>query len=139
MNRAEFLKYITYNMLKGANKGKNLIIKKVLEKILEKVSKLLIVPPIVFTGLMFIVMVILVGMSMFSIGLFPDFVSMIDTRLIISTIGIIISIVFTFIVIIGWPLYIITLIGGIWFIKTYRRFIKNNQLYIKANDFVDRV
>lgn len=139
MNRAEFLKSITYRLSKGANKGKNLIIKKVLEKILETVSKVLIVPPIVFTGLMIVGMLVLLGMSMFTINLFPDFISMLDSRLIISTIGIIISIVFATTLIIGWPIYIITLISGIWFIKTYRKMIKNNYLYIKANDFVDRV
>lgn len=139
MNRAEFLKSITYRLSKGANKGKNLIIKKVLEKILETVSKVLIVPPIVFTGLMIVGMLVLLGMSMFTINLFPDFISMLDSRLIISTIGIIISMVFATTLIIGWPIYIITLISGIWFIKTYRKMIKNNYLYIKANDFVDRV
>lgn len=139
MNRAEFLKSITYRLSKGANKGKNLIIKKVLEKILETVSKVLIVPPIVFTGLMIVGMLVLLGMSMFTINLFPDFISMLDSRLIISTIGIIISIVFATTLIIGWPIYIITLISGIWFIRTYRKMIKNNYLYIKANDFVDRV
>lgn len=139
MNRAEFLKSITYRLSKGANKGKNLIIKKVLEKILETVSKVLIVPPIVFTGLMIVGMLVLLGMSMFTINLFPDFISMLDSRLIISTIGIIISMVFATTLIIGWPIYIITLISGIWFIRTYRKMIKNNYLYIKANDFVDRV
>lgn len=109
------------------------------EKILETVSKVLIVPPIVFTGLMIVGMLVLLGMSMFTINLFPDFISMLDSRLIISTIGIIISIVFATTLIIGWPIYIITLISGIWFIKTYRKMIKNNYLYIKANDFVDRV
>lgn len=139
MNRAEFLKSITYRLSKGANKGKNLIIKKVLEKILETVSKVLIVPPIVFTGLMIVGMLVLLGMSMFTINLFPDFISMLDSRLIISTIGILISIIFSTILVIGWPIYIITLISGIWFIRTYRKMIKNNYLYIKANDFVDRV
>ncbi|WP_373598532.1 hypothetical protein [Paraclostridium bifermentans] len=139
MNRAEFLKSITYRLSKGANKGKNLIIKTILEKVLETVSKVLIVPPIIFTGLMIVGMLVLLGMSMFTINLFPDFISMIDSRLIISTIGILISIIFSTILVIGWPIYIITLISGIWFIRTYRKMIKNNYLYIKANDFVDRV
>lgn len=139
MNRAQFLKSITYRLSKGANKGKNLIIKIILEKILEKVSKVLIVLPLAFTGLMIVGMFVLLGMSMFTINLFPDFISMLDSRLIISTIGIIISIVFASTLIIVWPIYIITLISGIWFIRTYRKMIKNNYLYIKANDFVDRV
>jgi hypothetical protein len=139
MNRNEILKIITNKSSKTINKSTNFILKKILENILDVVSKILVVPPLVFTGIMSVGMLILVGMSLFSINLLPDFIHMLDTKLIIGTIGILTSIGFAFASIIGWPLYIITLIGGIWFIKTYRRFIKNNQLYIKANDFVDRV
>lgn len=139
MNRAEFLKHLTLKISKGANKGKHIIVKKILEKVLEKVSKVLIVPPIVFTGVMIVGMLLLLGMSMFTINFFPDFVHMMDNRLILGTIGIVISLIFTSLSIIGWPIYIIVLVGGIWFIRSYRKFIKNHYLYKRANDFMDRV
>lgn len=139
MNRAEFLKYLTLKISKRSNKGKYIIVKKILEKILEKVSKILIVPPIVFTGVMIMGMLLLLGMSMFTIKFFPGFVYMLDTRLILGTIGIVISLVFMSLSIIGWPIYIIILVGGIWFIRSYRKFIKNHYLYKRANDFIDRV
>ena len=139
MNRAEFLKYLTLKISKRSNKGKHIIVKKILEKVLEKVSKVLIVPPIVFTGVMIVGMLLLLGMSMFTINFFPDFVHMMDNRLILGTIGIVISLIFTSLSIIGWPIYIIVLVGGIWFIRSYRKFIKNHYLYKRANDFMDRV
>ncbi|SCJ23201.1 Uncharacterised protein [uncultured Clostridium sp.] len=139
MNRAEFLKHLTLKISKRANKGKHIIVKKILEKVLEKVSKVLIVPPIVFTGVMIVGMLLLLGMSMFTINFFHDFVHMMDTRLILGTIGIIISLIFTSLSIIGWPIYIIVLVGGIWFIRSYRKFIKNHYLYKRANDFMDSV
>ncbi|MFR3072009.1 MAG: hypothetical protein ACLTK8_04290 [Paeniclostridium sp.] len=139
MNRAEFLKHLTLKISKRANKGNHIIVKKILEKVLEKVSKVLIVPPIVFTGVMIVGMLLLLGMSMFTINFFPDFVHMIDNRLILGTIGIVISLIFTSLSIIGWPIYIIVLVGGIWFIRSYRKFIKNHYLYKRANDFMDRV
>ncbi|GAA0865182.1 hypothetical protein [Paraclostridium tenue] len=139
MNRAKFLKYLTLKISKRPNKGKHIIVKKILEKILEKVSKILIVPPIVFTGVMIMGMLLLLGMSMFTIKFFPYFVHMLDTRLILGTIGIVISLVFISLSIIGWPIYIIVLVGGIWFIRSYRKFIKNHYLYKRANDFIDRI
>ncbi|MEG2786479.1 MAG: hypothetical protein RR942_01570 [Romboutsia sp.] len=139
MNRAEFLKYATHKMTKGINQGSNFILKSILEKILETIYKILIVPPIVFSGVMMVGMLILVGMSMFTINFLPDFVYMIDTRLILGTIGILVTLGFMCLSIVGWPIYIVVLISGVYFIKAYRKFIKNNYLYIKANDFVDRV
>ena len=139
MNRAEFLKHLTLKISKRVNKGKHIIVKKILGKILETVSKILIVPPIVFTGVMIVGMLLLLGMSMFTINFFPDFVHMMDNRLILGTIGIVISLIFTSLSIIGWPIYIIVLVGGIWFIRSYRKFIKNHYLYKRANDFMDRV
>ncbi|MDO7203012.1 hypothetical protein Q5M85_00800 [Paraclostridium bifermentans] len=41
--------------------------------------------------------------------------------------------------IVAWPIYIVVLIFGIWFIKTYRGFIKNHNLYKKANDLMDNL
>ncbi|CEP79575.1 hypothetical protein QJR30_03590 [Paraclostridium sordellii] len=139
MNRAEFLKQVTFQISKRINRGKYIIVKKILEKILETVSKVLIVPPIVFTGVMVVGMLILLGMSIFTINFFQDFVYMMDTRLILGTIGMVISLVFMGLSIIGWPIYILVLIGGIWFIRSYRKFIKNHYLYKRANDFIDRV
>lgn len=139
MNRAEFLKYTTGKISKGVNKGSNFIIKSILGKILETVSKILIVPSIVFSGVMVLGMIILVGMSTFTINFLPDFVYMIDTKLILGLIGTLVTLGFMCLSIIGWPIYIIVLISGICFIRAYRKFIKNNYLYIKANDFVDRV
>ncbi|CEO32258.1 Uncharacterised protein [[Clostridium] sordellii] len=77
---------------------------------------------------------ILLGMSIFTINFFQNFVYMMDTRLVLGTIGIVISLS-----IIGWPVYLLVLIGGIWFIRSYRKFIKNHYLYKSANDFIDRV
>lgn len=134
MNRVEFLKQVTFQISKRTNRKKYIIVKKILEKILETVSKVLIVPPIVFTGIMVVGMLILLGMSIFTINFFQDFVYMMDTRLILGTIGIVISLS-----IIGWPVYLLVLIGGIWFIRSYRKFIKNHYLYKRANDFIDRV
>lgn len=139
MNRAEFLKQMTFQISKKTNRGKYIIVKKILEKILETVSKVLIVPPIVFTGVMVVGMLILLGMSIFTINFFQDFVYMMDTRLILGTIGIVISLVFMGLSIIGWPIYILVLIGGICFIRSYRKFIKNHYLYKRVNDFIDRV
>ncbi|GAA0105464.1 hypothetical protein UT300013_20880 [Paraclostridium sordellii] len=139
MNRTEFLKQITFQISKRTNRGKYIIVKKILEKILETVSKVLIVPPIVFTGVMVVGMLILLGMSIFTINFFQDFVYMMDTRLILGTIGIVISLVFMGLSIIGWPIYILVLIDGICFIRSYRKFIKNHYLYKRVNDFIDRV
>lgn len=134
MNRAEFLKQVTFQISKRINWGRYIIVKKILEKILETVSKVLIVPPIVFTGIMVVGILILLGMSIFTINFFQNFVYMMDTRLVLGTIGIVISLS-----IIGWPVYLLVLIGGIWFIRSYRKFIKNHYLYKSANDFIDRV
>ncbi|CEQ22877.1 Uncharacterised protein [[Clostridium] sordellii] len=139
MNRAEFLKQVTFQISKRINRGRYIIVKKILEKILETVSKVLIVPPIVFTGIMVVGILILLGMSIFTINFFKNFVYMMDTRLVLGTIGIVISLVFMGLSIIGWPVYILVLIGGIWFIRSYRKFIKNYYLYKSANDFIDRV
>lgn len=139
MNRAEFLKQVTFQISKRINRGRYIIVKKILEKILETVSKVLIVPPIVFTGIMVVGILILLGMSIFTINFFKNFVYMMDTRLVLGTIGIVISLVFMGLIIIGWPVYILVLIGGIWFIRSYRKFIKNYYLYKSANDFIDRV
>lgn len=105
MNRAEFLKYLTLKISKRVNKGNYIVVKKILGKILETVSKILIVPPIVFTGVMIMGMLLLLGMSMFTINFFPDFINMMDTRLILGTMGIVISLVFISLSIIGWPIY----------------------------------
>ncbi|CEN76003.1 Uncharacterised protein [[Clostridium] sordellii] len=134
MNRAEFLKQVTFQISKRINRGRYIIVKKILEKILETVSKVLIVHPIVFTGIMVVGILILLGMSIFTINFFQNFVYMMDTRLVLGTIGIVISLS-----IIGWPVYLLVLIGGIWFIRSYRKFIKNHYLYKSANDFIDRV
>lgn len=139
MNRAEFLKQVTFQISKRINRGRYIIVKKILEKILETVSKVLIVTPIVFTGIMVVGILILLGMSIFTINFFKNFVYMMDTRLVLGTIGIVISLVFMGLSIIGWPVYILVLIGGIWFIRSYRKFIKNYYLYKSANDFIDRV
>ncbi|MCR1849322.1 hypothetical protein NSA42_08530 [Paeniclostridium sordellii] len=130
MNRAEFLKQVTFQISKKTNRRKYIIVKKILEKILETVSKVLIVPPIVFTGIMVVGILILLGMSIFTINFFQDFVYMMDTRLILGTIGIVISLVFISLSIIGWPVYLLILIGGIWFIRSYKKFIKI-IIYIK--------
>lgn len=139
MNRAEFLKQVTFQISKRINRGRYIIVKKILEKILETVSKVLIVHPIVFTGIMVVGILILLGMSIFTINFFQNFVYMMDTRLVLGTIGIVISLVFMGLSIIGWPVYLLVLIGGIWFIRSYRKFIKNHYLYKSANDFIDRV
>ncbi|MFR4161534.1 MAG: hypothetical protein ACLT0R_02930 [Paraclostridium sordellii] len=106
MNRAEFLKQVTFQISKRINRGRYIIVKKILEKILETVSKVLIVPPIVFTGIMVVGILILLGMSIFTINFFQNFVYMMDTRLVLGTIGIVISLVFMGLSIIGWPVYI---------------------------------
>ena len=106
MNRAEFLKQVTFQISKRINWGRYIIVKKILEKILETVSKVLIVPPIVFTGIMVVGILILLGMSIFTINFFQNFVYMMDTRLVLGTIGIVISLVFMGLSIIGWPVYI---------------------------------
>ena len=119
MNKTEFLKRITYNISKRINKVRNIIIKKVLERVLEIISKILIVPPIIFIGTMSVTMLILISMSLFTMNFLPDFVYMIDTRIILGTIGVLISLGFMFLSIIGWPIYIIVLVSGIYFIKSY--------------------
>lgn len=139
MNRIQFLNYINKKATKGISQTKGWAIKKVLEKILEIISKVLVIPPIIFTGVMILGMLILTSTSWFSINMLPDFVYMLDTKLIIGMLGVIISMIFACISIIGWPLYILVLISGIWFIKTYRKFIKNNYLYIKANDLMENL
>ena len=139
MDKTQFLDYINKKLKKRINISKNWALRKVLEKFLEEISKVLIVPPIVFTCIMIFGMLILSSMSWFSINYLPDFIQIMDTRLIIGIIGVIISIIFAGISIVAWPIYIVVLVFGIWFIKTYRRFIKNHNLYKKANDLMDKL
>lgn len=139
MDKTQFLSYIDKKFEKSIKISKNWALKKILEKPLEIISKVLIVPPIVFTGIMIVGMLILSSMSWFSISYFPDFIQIMDTRIIIGTIGVIISIIFACISIVAWPVYIVVLIFGIWFIRTYRKYIKNHHLYKKANDLTDNL
>ncbi|OSB10051.1 hypothetical protein B2H97_08745 [Paraclostridium bifermentans] len=139
MDKTQFLNYINKKLKNQINISKNWALRKVLEKPLEIISKVLIVPPIVFTGIMVFGMLILSSMSWFSISYFPDFLQIMDTKIIIGMIGVIISIIFAVISIVAWPIYIVVLIFGIWFIKTYRGFIKNHNLYKKANDLIDNL
>lgn len=139
MDKTQFLNYINKKLKNHVNISKNWALRKVLEKPLEMISKVLIVPPIAFTGIMIFGMLILSSMSWFSISYLPDFIQIMDTRIIIGTLGFIISIIFAGISIVAWPIYIVVLVFGIWFIKTYRRFIKNHNLYKKANDLMDNL
>ncbi|WGX76864.1 hypothetical protein QJS64_07505 [Paraclostridium bifermentans] len=139
MNKTQFLNYINKKLKNHVNISKNWALKKVLEKPLEIISKVLIVPPVVFAGIMIFGMLILSSMSWFSINYLPDFIQIVDTRIIIGTLGVIISILFAGISIVVWPIYIVVLVFGIWLIKTYRRFIKNHNLYKKANDLMDNL
>lgn len=139
MDKTQFLSYINKKFEKSIKISKNWALKKVLEKPLEIISRLLIVPPIIFTGIMIVGMLILSSMSWFSISYFSDFIQIMDTRIIIGTIGVIISIIFAGVSIIAWPVYTVVLILGTWFIRTYRKFIKNHHLYKKANDLMDNL
>lgn len=139
MDKTQFLNYINKKLKNHVNISKNWALRKGLEKPLEIISKVLIVPPAVFTGIMIVGMLILSSMSWFIINYLPYFIQIMDTRIIIGTLGVIISILFAGISIVVWPIYIVVLVFGIWFIKTYRGFIKNHNLYKKANDLMDNL
>jgi len=91
MDKTQFLNYTNKKLKNQVNISKNWALRKVLEKPLEIISKVLIVPPIVFTGIMVFGMLILSSMSWFSISYFPDFIQIMDTKIIIGMIGVIIS------------------------------------------------
>ncbi|MDO7203011.1 hypothetical protein Q5M85_00795 [Paraclostridium bifermentans] len=72
--KLNFLNYTNKKLKNQVNISKNWALRKVLEKPLEIISRVLIVPPIVFTGIMVFGMLILSLMSWFSISYFPDFI-----------------------------------------------------------------